>query len=59
MLASYAKRADQPDRIALGEGLVGQCATEKQRILLTQVTADYTRIHTAVHDEAVAALEAL
>jgi len=28
----------------LGEGLVGQCAKEKKRILLTEVPADYVRI---------------
>ncbi len=28
----------------LGEGLVGQCAKEKQRILLTEVPGDYVRI---------------
>ena len=34
---------DQPKRIEVGEGLVGQCALEKQRILLTDVPRDYTR----------------
>ena len=33
----YAPRADQPERIALGVGLVGQAAAEKQRILLNDV----------------------
>ena len=31
------RRSEQPNRIAIGEGLVGQCAVEKQRILLTDV----------------------
>src|SRR4249920_3154764 len=44
LLAGYAQRMGQPERIALGEGLVGQCAVEKQRILLSQVPPDYTRV---------------
>ena len=35
-------------RIEVGEGLVGQCALEKQRILLTKVPRDYTRIHSSL-----------
>src|SRR5205814_5245562 len=37
LLASYAhrRREDTPDAFKLGEGLVGQCAFEKKRILLT------------------------
>ena len=38
-LAGYAQRPGQPDRIAVGEGLVGQCAVEKQRILLERRAA--------------------
>ena len=44
LLAGYAQRPNQPERIALGEGLVGQCALERQRILLNEVESDYTRI---------------
>ena len=32
-------------QLKLGEGLVGQCALEKQKILLTNVPADYIRDH--------------
>jgi signal transduction histidine kinase/HAMP domain-containing protein/ActR/RegA family two-component response regulator len=39
---------DTPDRFALGEGLVGQCAVEKRRILLTDVPADYVRINSGL-----------
>ena len=35
LLAGYAQRPGQPNRILLGEGIVGQCAVEKQRILST------------------------
>jgi CheY-like chemotaxis protein/signal transduction histidine kinase/CHASE3 domain sensor protein len=46
LLSSYAykKRKNLANQFHLGEGLVGQCAVEKQRILLTQVPSDYIRI---------------
>ena len=34
--------------IQLSEGLVGQCAVEKQRILLGDVPASYTRIQSSL-----------
>ncbi len=48
LLATFAHRRNQPDRIPLGEGLVGQCAVEKQRILLTDVPPDYTQIESSL-----------
>jgi HAMP domain-containing protein len=39
---------DQPDRITLGVGLVGQAAAEKQRILLNDVPAGYTIIQSSL-----------
>ncbi len=50
LLAAYAQEDDQPERIALGVGLVGQAAAEKQRILLTDIPPDYTRIHSSLGD---------
>src|SRR5262249_39247945 len=44
LLAGYAQRPNQSERIRLGVGLVGQAAAEKQRILLSDVPADYTQI---------------
>jgi CheY-like chemotaxis protein/signal transduction histidine kinase/HAMP domain-containing protein len=46
MLAGYARAEDQDPKIELpvGVGLVGQCAVEKRRILLSDVPADYIRI---------------
>ena len=35
-------------RSRLGEGLVGQCAKEKKRILLTEVPGDYVRINSGL-----------
>ncbi|MES2705083.1 MAG: HAMP domain-containing protein [Verrucomicrobiota bacterium] len=50
LLAGYAQRPGQPERIPLGQGIVGQCALEKQRILITDVPADYTRISSSLGD---------
>ena len=46
LLASYAHRGQSAigSQFGLGEGLVGQCALEKQKILLTNVPPDYIRI---------------
>jgi HAMP domain-containing protein/signal transduction histidine kinase/CheY-like chemotaxis protein len=46
LLASYAyeQRRSVDNRFRLGEGLVGQCALEKEKILLTEVPADYIAI---------------
>jgi CheY-like chemotaxis protein/HAMP domain-containing protein len=48
LLAGYAQGLGQPDRIPLGVGLVGQCAVDKQRILLTEVPAAYTRVSSSL-----------
>jgi CheY-like chemotaxis protein/signal transduction histidine kinase/HAMP domain-containing protein len=48
LLAAYAQRPDQPERILLGVGLVGQVAADKQRILMSDVPADYTQIHSSL-----------
>jgi CheY-like chemotaxis protein/signal transduction histidine kinase/HAMP domain-containing protein len=44
--ASYAHRprAETSESFALGEGLVGQCALERERILLTDVPGEYIRL---------------
>ena len=46
LLAGYASggRADAGKRVALGEGLVGQCAVEKRPILLDNLPPDYIRV---------------
>src|SRR2546425_1230746 len=48
LLAAYAQRPDQPTRIEVGHGLVGQCAFEKQRIVLTNVPKNYTTVHSSL-----------
>jgi signal transduction histidine kinase/DNA-binding response OmpR family regulator/HAMP domain-containing protein len=46
LLASYGGRGQSVlgSRLDLGEGLVGQCAVEKEKILLSNVPLDYIRI---------------
>jgi HAMP domain-containing protein/signal transduction histidine kinase/CheY-like chemotaxis protein len=41
---AYKQRKNVPIEFRLGEGLVGQCALERRRILLTNVPSDYIRI---------------
>jgi HAMP domain-containing protein/signal transduction histidine kinase/CheY-like chemotaxis protein len=50
MLSSYAftERKNLSNRIQLGEGLVGQSALERQKILLTNVPADYIKINSGL-----------
>jgi len=50
LLSSYAyqERKHLSNEFRLGEGLVGQCALEKQRILLTEVPGDYIRIQSGL-----------
>src|SRR5664280_1865313 len=44
----YKERKHLANEFGLGEGLVGQCAQEKERILLTDVPGDYVRINSGL-----------
>jgi CheY-like chemotaxis protein/HAMP domain-containing protein len=46
LLASYASEGKEVlgKRIGLGQGLVGQCALEKQKVLLNNLPPDYVKI---------------
>ena len=48
LLAAYAYQQGLPETIASGEGLVGQCAEEKQRILLNDVPTGYARVNSSL-----------
>src|SRR5512145_2362943 len=50
LLAGYAQRQGKslPRKIAFGEGLLGQCAFEKKRIVLNEAPPDYIRIGSAL-----------
>jgi CheY-like chemotaxis protein/GAF domain-containing protein len=54
LLASYAyrERKGVNTRFKLGEGLVGQAALEKERILLTRVPPDYVHISSGLGETA-------
>jgi len=41
---AYRRRKDVPTQFRIGEGLVGQCAFEKKKILITDVPGDYLKI---------------
>ncbi|MCU1452829.1 MAG: hypothetical protein JWN46_975 [Acidimicrobiales bacterium] len=44
----YEERKQLSTSFRLGDGLVGQCAKEKKRILLTEVPSDYVRINSGL-----------
>ena len=44
----YEERKSSSTTFALGQGLVGQCAKEKKRILLTEVPGDYVRVNSGL-----------
>src|SRR4026209_2158845 len=50
LLSSYAQGGSEPllERISRGEGLVGQCAAEKRRILLMNVPPDFISISSSL-----------
>src|SRR5262249_6291425 len=48
LLAGYAIGDDHAKRIDVRQVLIGQCALEKQRILLTKVPRNYTRVHSSL-----------
>lgn len=50
LFAAYAYKEEKniPTEFAIGEGLVGQCAFEKERILLTNVPAGYVKINSGL-----------
>jgi len=50
LLASYAhqKSKQVPKKLAFAEGLIGQCAVDKKRILLADVPSGYVRIGSAL-----------
>jgi signal transduction histidine kinase/HAMP domain-containing protein/CheY-like chemotaxis protein len=54
LLASYASGGKEMlgKRIGLGQGLVGQCAIEKQKILLKNVPPEYFRISSGLGEAA-------
>ena len=52
LLSTFAQNRNEPppERITLGEGLVGQCAVEKKRTLLTRAPMDFMSISSSLGD---------
>src|SRR5262245_17900495 len=52
LLASYASDGKEAlgKRVGLGQGLVGQCALEKQKVLLNNLPPDYIKISSGLGD---------
>jgi HAMP domain-containing protein/signal transduction histidine kinase/CheY-like chemotaxis protein len=50
LFAAYAYKEQKgvPKEFAIGEGLVGQCAQEKERIILTNVPSKYVKISSSL-----------
>src|ERR1700682_3288536 len=46
----YEERKHLSNQFAIGEGLVGQCAKERRRVLMTDVPTDYIRITSGLGD---------
>ncbi len=61
LLASYAHKGavDGPVEFASGEGLVGQCAFEKKRILIAGIAPEYVRIRSGLGSAAPVSVVAL
>ncbi|MEJ2545581.1 MAG: GAF domain-containing protein, partial [Calditrichaceae bacterium] len=45
---AYKKRKNLSNEFAIGEGLVGQCALEKEAILITDIPDDYIQIKSGI-----------
>ena len=52
LFADYATTKESLKDLSIGEGLVGQCALEKKRILLTNVPDDYIKINSGLGSSA-------
>jgi len=50
LYASYAYKQEKniPSEFAIGEGLVGQCAVEKERIMITNLPDNYIKINSSL-----------
>ncbi|TMF34961.1 MAG: response regulator, partial [Chloroflexi bacterium] len=49
---AYKPRKNLPMEFMLGEGIIGQCALEKKRIVITNVPRDYIKIGSALGESA-------
>ena len=56
---AFTERDGVPRQFRMGEALVGQCALEKERILVSQVPQDYIRIESSLGGAAPASIVVL
>jgi signal transduction histidine kinase/DNA-binding response OmpR family regulator/HAMP domain-containing protein len=56
---AYKPRTNVPLEFSLGEGLIGQCAEVKKRIVVTNVPQDYIRINSALGEAPPASIVVL
>jgi HAMP domain-containing protein/signal transduction histidine kinase/DNA-binding response OmpR family regulator len=56
---AYTEENGVPKQFRIGQGLVGQCALEKERILVTSVPNDYIRINSSLGGAAPASIVVL
>ena len=56
---AYKQRRNVSMEFALGEGLIGQCALEKKRIVITNVPRDYIKIASALGESTPASIVVL
>ncbi|HVK38583.1 MAG TPA: response regulator, partial [Candidatus Kapabacteria bacterium] len=49
---AYRERKSLANRFKMGEGLVGQCALEKERILVTDIPTNYVKINSGLGEAA-------
>ncbi len=54
LMSAYAftGAAETPKRFTMGQGLIGECARQKERILMTNVPPDYVKISSSLGDSA-------
>jgi signal transduction histidine kinase len=56
LCASYAAGPDLPERCSLGEGLVGQCALDRKKLVVRGVSSDHFRVRSGLGVSAPAEL---
>jgi signal transduction histidine kinase/CheY-like chemotaxis protein/HAMP domain-containing protein len=59
LLASYAAAEHVTQSFRLGEGLIGQCAFEKKKILLSNIPANYVRMRSGLGEAPARSLSIL
>src|SRR5690606_8018469 len=55
----YRERKGLANQFVVGEGLVGQCALERDRILITDVPSDYIKINSGLGEAPPVAISVL